>query len=101
MRENKYDNQEFFDKYSQMARSVYGLQGAGEWQTFRKMFPDLEDKKVLDLGCGFGWHCKYAIENNAREVVGVDSSEKMLAKAREINSDVKIEYIKSSIEEIV
>lgn len=101
MGENKYDNQNFFDKYSQMARSIYGLQGAGEWHTFKKMFPNLEGKSVLDLGCGYGWHCKYAVENNAKEVVGIDSSEKMLGKAREINNDVKIEYMNSSIEEVV
>ena len=100
MRENKYDNQEFFNKYSQMARSLYGLKGAGEWQTFKNMFPNLENKRILDLGCGFGWHCKYAIENNAKEVIGIDSSEKMLAKAKSINNDENIEYIHSSIEEV-
>lgn len=35
---NKYDNENFFDKYSQMARSLYGLKGAGEWHTFKKCF---------------------------------------------------------------
>ena len=52
MRKNKQDDKKFFDKYSKMTRSVYGLQGADEWQTFKNMFPDLEDKRVLDLGCG-------------------------------------------------
>lgn len=66
---NKYDNKEFFNKYKKMNRSIYGLEGAGEWKTFKKMLPDLEGKKILDLGCGFGWHCKYAIENKAKEVI--------------------------------
>ena len=30
MKENKYDNDKFFNQYSQMSRSVYGLKGAGE-----------------------------------------------------------------------
>lgn len=97
---NKYDDKVFYDKYKTMSRSVYGLKGAGEWETFRKMFPDLEGKKVLDLGCGFGWHCKYAIENKAKLVVGVDLSERMLEEAKKINADEAIEYIKSSIEDI-
>lgn len=97
---NKYNNDTFFEKYSQMARSVHGLQGAGEWQTLKNMLPDFKDKKVLDLGCGFGWHCKYAIENNAKEVVGIDSSEKMLEKAKKINGDKSIEYINSTIENL-
>lgn len=100
MKNSKYDDEKFFDKYSKMARSIYGLEGAGEWQTFKRMLPDLEGKRVLDLGCGFGWHCKYAIENKAKEVVGIDSSARMLAQAKKINEDVAIEYIHSTIEEI-
>ena len=60
--ENIYDNQKFFDEYAQMTRSRQGLAGAGEWYQFRRMFPDLAGKNVLDLGCGYGWHCKYAAE---------------------------------------
>lgn len=100
MKNNKYDDTIFFNKYSKMDRSVYGLQGAGEWQTFKSMLPKLNDKRVLDLGCGFGWHCKYAIENKAKSVIGIDSSKKMIGKAQRINGDEAIEYINSTIEEI-
>ena len=31
MKENRYDDQEFFEKYSHMSRSEKGLAGAGEW----------------------------------------------------------------------
>lgn len=62
MKQNKYDVAEFFSKYSQMDRSTKGLIAAGEWATFRAMLPSLRDKRVLDLGCGFGWHCRYARE---------------------------------------
>lgn len=57
MKENKYDDEVFFEKYSQMYRSVYGLQGSGEWHEFEKLLPDFQGKRVLDLGCGYGWHC--------------------------------------------
>lgn len=97
---NKYDDENFFNKYSKMARSVYGLQGAGEWHELKKMLPELKGRTILDLGCGFGWHCKYAISNGAKEVLGIDSSEKMLEQAREINDDKMIEYRKASIEEL-
>ncbi|WP_297635910.1 class I SAM-dependent methyltransferase [uncultured Clostridium sp.] len=100
MKENKYDDKEFFNEYKKMNRSVKGLEGAGEWESFRKMFPSLENKKVLDLGCGFGWHCKYCIDNKAKLVIGVDSSKRMLEKAKEINDDKNIEYIENGIEEI-
>ena len=32
-KENKYDDDIFFQKYSQMSRSQQGLAGAGEWET--------------------------------------------------------------------
>ena len=68
MKENKYDNSDFFSQYSQMSRSVEGLKGAGEWHVLQKMLPDFAGKRVLDLGCGFGWHCVYAIEHGATHV---------------------------------
>ena len=48
-KENKYDDDIFFQKYSQMSRSQQGLAGAGEWETLRKLLPDFKDKRVLDL----------------------------------------------------
>ncbi len=77
MKQNKYDDEIFFEKYSHMDRSVKGLSGAGEWETLKRMLPDFQGKRVLDLGCGFGWHCQYAMENGAASAVGVDISEKI------------------------
>ena len=79
MKENKYDDNIFFQKYSQMSRSQKGLAGAGEWETLKKMLPDFKGKRVLDLGCGYGWHCIYAMENGASSVVGVDISHIILS----------------------
>ena len=92
MKENKYDNSDFFSQYSQMSRSVEGLKGAGEWHVLQKMLPDFAGKRVLDLGCGFGWHCVYAIEHGATHVTGIDISKKMLEEARKRNPSPFIEY---------
>jgi SAM-dependent methyltransferase len=83
-----------------MARSIGGLEAAGEWPAFRELLPALRDKNVLDLGCGFGWHCRYARQQQARSVVGVDLSEKMLARARASTNDAAIEYRRLAIEDI-
>lgn len=99
MKENKYDDKTFFDKYSQMDRSVKGLAGAGEWHALKKMLPSFEGKRVLDLGCGFGWHCAYAAGHGAASVVGIDISENMLARARRENSSEKITYFCMPIED--
>ncbi|SHE12809.1 methyltransferase [Chlamydia abortus] len=100
MKQNKYDELEFYEKYSRMPRSIGGLKAAGEWHAFRALLPELRDKRVLDLGCGFGWHCRYAREELARSVVGIDLSEKMLARAREDTNDSAIEYRRLAIEDI-
>lgn len=99
MKHNIYDDKKFFEKYSQMNRSVKGLEGAGEWKTLEAMLPGFDGKKVLDLGCGFGWHCQFALEHGAASVVGVDISEKMLQVAKEKTSQ-EIEYICEPIEDV-
>lgn len=100
VKQNKYDEPDFFTGYSSMPRSVAGLGEAGEWPACRSLLPNLQGKRVLDLGCGFGWHCRYARERQARSVVGVDLSEKMLARARESTGDPGIEYRRAAIEDI-
>ena len=99
MLENKYDNPEFFEKYSGMARSQQGLAGAGEWRQLKALLPPLAGKRILDLGCGFGWHCRYGMEQGAALAVGVDLSEKMLERARQSTTDPRISYRRCSIEE--
>lgn len=100
MKQNKYDESAFFDKYSNMNRSKNGLEGAGEWHELKKMLPDFQGKRVLDLGCGFGWHCRYAIENGAKSVVGIDISQRMLSEARNKTKSEDIQYICMPIEAI-
>lgn len=92
MSQNIYDNQAFFDGYAQLGRSVNGLDGAPEWPAIRRILPELRGKKVLDLGCGYGWFCRSAREQGAASVLGVDLSEKMLNRAREMTQDAGIEY---------
>ena len=99
--QNKYDDAVFFHKYSQMDRSQKGLEGAGEWHTLQRMLPDFHGKRVLDLGCGFGWHCRYAVERGAACVVGVDLSEKMLNEAARLTASEAVRYLRKPIEEAV
>ena len=100
MKENKYDDPVFFEKYSQMDRSQKGLSGAGEWEDLQKILPDFAGKAVLDLGCGYGWHCIYAAEHGAAHVTGVDLSQKMLEVARNKTQFPQVEYIQGAIEDV-
>ena len=96
---NVYDNEAFFAEYAKMARSEQGLAGAGEWHQLEPLFPDLRGAAVLDLGCGYGWHCKYALDRGAAEVVGIDGSERMIAEARRRNAGANIRYQLCGLEE--
>lgn len=100
MKENPYDNPRFFEQYSRMDRSKMGLAGAGEWPALKAMLPELAGKRVLDLGCGYGWHCRYALEQGAREVVGVDISQRMLEQARCRTISERCRYLHMAMEDI-
>lgn len=100
MAQNIYDDSGFFAEYSRLPRSVEGLGAAPEWPALRAMLPDLRGKLVVDLGCGFGWFCRWARENGAAQVLGVDVSEKMLARAKEETSDAAITYVRADMENL-
>lgn len=100
MKENVYDSDAFFEKYSQFPRSVEGLSAAGEWHALQRMLPGFAGKTVLDIGCGFGWHCIYAAEHGAARVVGTDISAKMLARAREMTASPVVTYAQVAMEDM-
>ncbi len=97
MKKNIYDDEMFFEAYANMSRSKGGLKAAGEWSVLEALIPNLHGKSVLDLGCGYGWHCKYASDQNAETVLGIDLSIKMIEEALKRNKDSKIEYRVCSI----
>ena len=101
MKENKYDDEELFAKFhaAQVAAGGLNSDWSWEWPYLRSMLPSLKGKRVLDLGCGLGWHCDYAIEQGAESVTGVEISQKMLEAAKDLNKHKNIQYVHSSIED--
>ncbi|HJQ60532.1 MAG TPA: class I SAM-dependent methyltransferase [Vineibacter sp.] len=98
MTQNIYDDDTFFEGYSRLGRSIHGLDGMPEWPALRALLPDLRGRRVLDLGCGFGWFCRWAREAGAAAVRGIDVSEKMLARARATAPDAAISYDRADLE---
>lgn len=92
MTQNIYDNDEFYAGYSQLPRSLEGLKAAPEWPAVRALLPNLDNARVLDLGCGFGAFDRWAIEQGAAGVIGIDLSENMLRRARDLSKTEAIEY---------
>lgn len=92
MAQNIYDNPDFFSGYSQIPRQVHGLGGAPEWHAVRAVLPDLVGKRVVDLGCGFGWASRWMRDQGAASVLGLDLSRNMIERAKATTADTAIEY---------
>src|SRR5262245_57412633 len=69
-----------------------------EWPALRALLPDMKGKRVVDLGCGYGWFCRWARNAGAREILGIDVSEKMLARARSEPEQTGILYQRDDLE---
>ncbi len=92
MAQNIYDTPEFFEGYSRLPRSIHGLDGAPEWPAIHALLPDLNGKRVVDLGCGFGLFARWARQHGAASVLGLDLSQNMLARAKASTEDANIDY---------
>jgi SAM-dependent methyltransferase len=100
MPQNIYDDPEFFEGYSRLPRSLAGLDGAPEWPALRALIRDLRGFKVVDLGCGYGWFCRWAAQQGAARVLGIDISEKMLAHARAATTAATVSYVRADMERL-
>ena len=101
MAQNIYDDDGFFEEYSGLARSVKGLDGAPEWPSLQALLPDMTGLSVVDLGCGFGWFCRWAASAGAADVTGIDLSSNMLARAARDTSDERITYEQRDLDQLV
>lgn len=69
------------DWFGTTALPTYGVNIPNEENL--KLFGNLYDKKVLDIGCGSGHSLKYVSERGACELWGLDLSEKQINNASE------------------
>lgn len=83
-KQNIYDHENFFNKYINLRKSDINANDLIEKPAIISLLPNLENKSVLDLGCGYGEHCLLYIKLGALKVVGVDISKNMIKKAKEL-----------------
>lgn len=98
--QNIYDNEQFFAGYKKIRENETNANNLFEIPALFSMMPELKGKRVLDMGCGFGEHCRRFVECGADSVVGIDISEKMLEVAKAENNDPRITYLHMPMEEI-
>ena len=81
-----YDKENFFVLYQKLRSNPISLNEIVEKPTMLSLLPDLQGKKLLDLGCGTGGHLQLYLERDAASVVGTDLSAKMLEQAEKVRS---------------
>ncbi|WPB83530.1 class I SAM-dependent methyltransferase [Sediminicoccus rosea] len=94
---NIYDDPAFFAGYAGLERSRLGLDGAPEWPRLQAMLPPVEGLRVADLGCGYGWFCRWARQAGAARVLGLDLSRRMLDAARARTEGEGITYVEGDL----
>jgi 2-polyprenyl-3-methyl-5-hydroxy-6-metoxy-1,4-benzoquinol methylase len=97
--QNIYDDPGFFAGYSTLERFGPGWERAAEHADLLALLPDVNGRRVLDLGCGAGQLAHYLATRGAAEVIGVDVSERMLELARTQWAHPRVSYQRISIEE--
>lgn len=102
MKQNVYDNEVFSEEYDKMRNENKGTSANDviEIPIFRSMLPDLKNKKILDLGCGYGENDLYFKNNGADYVLGTDISNHMIEIAKKENKIEGIDYKVMAMEDI-
>ena len=99
--QNIYDDPGFFAGYSTLERFGVGWERALERADLLALLPDVDGRRVLDLGCGAGQLARYLATTGAAEVVGVDVSERMLALARAEWAHPRVTYWRGAVEHVM
>jgi SAM-dependent methyltransferase len=98
--QNIYDDPAFLAAYSRLERFGAGWTTAFELPTLLGLLPPVTGRRVLDLGCGLGQLAHHLAEQGAAEVIGVDLSEQMLARARSNWSHSRVVFQRAAMEDV-
>jgi SAM-dependent methyltransferase len=81
MQKSIYDTPQFFERYQLLRENPKSLNEIVEKPTMFSLLPELQGKRVLDLGCGTGEHLQHYLAQGAAFAVGLDLSQSMLLQA--------------------
>jgi len=98
--QNIYDDPAFFAGYETLERFGAGWQRAMEHADLLALLPEVDGRRVLDLGCGAGQLAHHLAASGAAEVIGVDVSERMLALARAERAHPRVTYRREAVEKV-
>ena len=99
MKQNIYDDPIFHNAYMQLRTNDKGINNTLEIPAMRNLSGSVENKVILDLGCGFGHQAQYLLDHGAKEVVGVDISQKMIHEAKTRVQSRRVHFVNTAIED--
>ena len=102
MKQNIYDNKKFSEEYDKMRIENKGTSANDviEIPIFRSLLPDIQNKDILDLGCGYGENALYFKNKGSNYVLGTDISKHMIDIANKENKINGIDYKVLAMEDI-
>ena len=102
MKQNIYDRKSFSKEYDKLRfENQNNANNLIEHPTIISLLPDIKDKSILDLGCGYGEMDKYYKEHGAKSVFAIDISSHMIDIANECNKIEGVEFKVMAIEDIL
>lgn len=99
MKQNIYDNPEFFEAYKNLRDQDKGLNELLEQPVMKRLMYNANGKSILDIGCGFGHQIQVVLEQNPIAITGIDISEKMIAEAKRRLNDSRVSLQSTAIED--
>ena len=100
MTQNIFDNDTFFKEYMDLRFHKKNLNDLIEQPQMKRLLPEIKNKTILDIGCGFGHNCLSFAKAGARHVTGIDISVKMLEIAHKSFSHPVIDYLLMNMDEL-
>lgn len=87
-----YDDETFFKNYIDLRNSQNNYNDLIEQPIILELLGDVKEKRVMDIGCGYGSMAIKIANRGARKVLGIDPSKKMIDKGINENSHKNIVY---------
>lgn len=99
MKQNIYDDPDFFSGYKALRDGDKGLNELLEQPVMKRLLHPVQDKTILDMGCGLGHQIQSLLQQNPKQITGLDISQKMLNEAQSRILSPNVEWICSALED--
>lgn len=99
MKQNIYDDPDFFTGYKALRDGDKGLNELLEQPVMKRLLQPVHDKTILDMGCGLGHQIRSLLHQHPKHITGLDISQKMLKEAQARTPSPTVEWVCSALED--